>query len=465
VLAIGTTTPWASVNRFNPENASYGLPPDITLNAFQLGQNRDLTAVGPVLVALGMVMMVIAIVRMCGVEFPRRVLLVLAAIPFASGFYVSQQHNYLNSWIRINQLYFPGQIGIGYTLCLVAAAVGFITSISLVEHFDLAVGDDNVVNVELSEVAPAALGSIEAHVSEQTDPAGATGTSIEVRFKMESADAAARNSVARRRLRSCSPPTALIILALYCAFARHHYVIAFVVAAVLLLQILVLNWRVQVLYGPMESDGAIQRRVANLVAQASRDFKVAAPRIELRRSPHVAAVLGQSKVISLRLSPEMVAQLDDDALKATIYHEFAHLSRNDLSTIRRRLMVTIMLTLFAGYLFAAVVEHQNVFAYALSLVWILPMIRLVNAATGWTNRACEYACDNASASMMRDHDAMARALREIVEIGSEMRRKVLPSRWWQWMTWPGSLRPTSHPSLANRVAHLQASQLATESSR
>jgi Zn-dependent protease with chaperone function len=90
------------------------------------------------------------------------------------------------------------------------------------------------------------------------------------------------------------------------------------------------------------------------------------------------------------------------------------------------------------------------------IVFFVPFIRVVTLLLGFTNRWRETRADVAGVALTQNPDAMIRGLQLVYGLVEENRKQIYGRAPLRWALIPFSIRATTHPSLAERIARLRA---------
>jgi Zn-dependent protease with chaperone function len=90
------------------------------------------------------------------------------------------------------------------------------------------------------------------------------------------------------------------------------------------------------------------------------------------------------------------------------------------------------------------------------IVFFVPFIRVVTLLLGFTNRWRETRADVAGVALTQNPDAMIRGLQLVYGLVEENRKQIYGPAPLRWALIPFSIRATTHPSLAERIARLRA---------
>lgn len=235
-----------------------------------------------------------------------------------------------------------------------------------------------------------------------------------------------------------------------------RFPIVFSLGALLAVQQFIVVRRVRKMLGPVSEDLDIQARISPLLKDLCMAAQCPLPRVTLRRTANPAGVLaGRSKAMLL-LSPDFVRSTDDDTLRAVLAHEVSHLSSSDLGAARRRAQSLFLGTYILGLVPVFTIGKSSWIAVFMLIVFFVPFIRVVTLLLGFTNRWRETRADVAGVALTQNPDAMIRGLQLVYGLVEENRKQIYGRAPLRWALIPFSIRATTHPSLAERIARLRA---------
>jgi heat shock protein HtpX len=253
--------------------------------------------------------------------------------------------------------------------------------------------------------------------------------------------------------------TACIVLAI-----SGRFTITFALGALFSVQQVIVNYRGRKLTGPISEDPEIQARISQTLKELCIAAGCPIPRVTLRRTATPAGVLlGRGRAVLL-LSPDLARVTDDDALRAVIAHEVAHLSSSDIAVARRRITdrkLGIYLLMLA--LFFTIGKQRYEFLLIL-IVLLIPFLKIVALSFGFNNRWRETRADLAGVALTEKPDAMIRSLELVSEIVKGNRERIYGRALLKWALTPFSIPATTHPPLEERIARLRAFTPTSEAS-
>lgn len=235
------------------------------------------------------------------------------------------------------------------------------------------------------------------------------------------------------------------------------------VCAFLWLEFGILSLRLAALAGGPVADPELAARVGAAVAEVRARAGCALPRISLRNDTRrVAAVVLRGKRPLLILSRDFGTSLTDQELRGIVAHELAHVALGDLAIARVVGLVTaigVPAILFTG---AALIGHQDVLGQPplLGGLWSITAFAFAFAAAPWGRRR-ELRADAYAAGLTGNPNALVTALTKGREAAEQARRRIFGRPLLRWALLPVAWRLPTHPTLAQRTAHLQAWSPAT----
>jgi Zn-dependent protease with chaperone function len=234
------------------------------------------------------------------------------------------------------------------------------------------------------------------------------------------------------------------------------YRVAFIIAAVLVGQLLVVVVRTRSLSGPTCDDLRDRERVAAILRDLCTTAVCAVPFVVIRRSGTPAGVTSRRKHLTLMLSEDLLRATDDEELRAVVAHEVIHLKHRDLSAIRHRMIVTVVVLYVLGAVGALGIASGSNAVVLLACVLFLPSLRVANYLTGFAQQPRERRADLEGATMTGDTDAMCRGLTAVHAMAHTIRAHTFGEPPWRWALFPVVLPGSTHPGLTSRVEGLRS---------
>jgi heat shock protein HtpX len=254
-----------------------------------------------------------------------------------------------------------------------------------------------------------------------------------------------------------------LILLIYAAWAAaltvHGQPVLGPIAAVVLLELALANYRVAKITGGVISDPALAARVAPLLQGICEQAACLFPRVELRNDAiRTAAVIRRRDQAILILSGPLIEKLDDEELRALLAHEVTHLVHDDLALIRRGTAIALLggvALIAACAVITRSVEDIPIFLAA-GIIGSLGAAMPIRMRC----RRFETRADLEGAALAGNPRALARALTLANHQSDETRLHIHGQLPWRWLLLPLSWRVPSHPPIDTRVARLE--ELAAE---
>jgi Zn-dependent protease with chaperone function len=238
--------------------------------------------------------------------------------------------------------------------------------------------------------------------------------------------------------------------------ADGRFPIVFSLGAILSVQQLIIVRRVKKMVGPISEDSDIQARISSVLKELCIAAQCPLPQVTLRRTAIPAGVLaGRSKAILL-LSPDFVCSADDESLRAALAHEVSHISSGDLGAAKRRMQSLLLGTYILGLVPVFTLGKSSWIAVFMLIVFFVPFIRVVTLLLGFTIRWRETRADVMGVALTQNTRGMIRGLQLVYELARQNREQIYGRTSLRWTLIPFSIRATTHPPLAERIAHLRA---------
>jgi Zn-dependent protease with chaperone function len=446
-LFLGAQLPWATASIKDPTKPGFQ---DLSINAFQLGRHHSMNAVGPMIAIVALAMMALPLAKRFGLRIPGILKLLVTLGPLLVAIFALLQSGRLAHWKTATSLptfiiLSPSQLSVGFFFTVTSGILGAVVCGGLV----VAPGDENSTDV-------ATTGSPQRSALNRVGDRVAQPNKFEVQFKLPQTAKELQAGTLRQRLRACIPSIVCIGIALWYS-TQGHYVLAFIIVAILQIQFLVLGWMSRLLLGPIDTDPAVQEKIARVVQRAALHFGNDLPEVLLQPSDMVAGVVKLRQHVTLRVTPGLVKALDDAALEAIITHEFAHLHHGDLVVALRRVYLSVLFPLGVGMVAVESLGHGSAAAYALLAVGLFPMVRFIMLCTSFSNRKSEYRADMSSARALESSVDLIRALEQMKAALKPVRPGIILRRLIFLLLLPAAFGPTTHPSFNNRILRLRSS--------
>ena len=277
-----------------------------------------------------------------------------------------------------------------------------------------------------------------------------------VLFQGSSSDHAAL----RRQLSFRTVFTQLITLAELAAcityIVRNELRVLFVVGAILTCQQGILQLRARRLIGATVDDVDMQSRITPMLKELCVRAGCELPRVSLKRSFVVMAIVPRSGYATLLISPDFVRVADDDALRAVLAHEVAHITHGDLAAVTRRAKLAVLVPYMVGLIGVFTLGHGSWVSLIALIVLVIPVGRLILLLVARGNRQRESRADMTGAAAVDNPEGMIRGLREVYLLSENNRSRIYPHAVWRWALFPFSLRAKTHPSLEKRISNLKS---------
>lgn len=225
-------------------------------------------------------------------------------------------------------------------------------------------------------------------------------------------------------------------------------------AALVLFELSLANYRVATFTGRIISDPDAAARVTPILVELCRRAGAELPRLVLRDDClRAAAVRRRKGKVLLILSRPYLERIGDPELRALLAHEVIHIARRDLRPARARALAS---ALGGGVLVMIIVV---LFAHQWKDVPIWTAAGFVgtlgsSAALSPLNRAIELRADAEGAALARDPHALIRALHTADAMSRHTRHQIYGRPPWRWLLSPLSWRLPTHPPMATRIARL-----------
>jgi heat shock protein HtpX len=245
------------------------------------------------------------------------------------------------------------------------------------------------------------------------------------------------------------------IMCVWLALAN-HYRIVFIFGTIFGLQLAYIYLRILRFSGPIVDDPMTRSRVSPPLQELCFAAGIAVPRVRVKRTVIPAAVVLQTKVPTLWLTPDFLEIANDDDLRAVIAHEVAHIQNGDLVHLRKRRTAVALFVMILWFAIFFGLGTTSWIPVAFLYAFILPTFRLVAIVLGLTARKYETLADFNGARLTNNPDAMISGLKKVYGLNVEIQRSVFGRPKYRWLLFPYSVRSTSHPSMDVRIARLQA---------
>ena len=167
-------------------------------------------------------------------------------------------------------------------------------------------------------------------------------------------------------------------------------------------------------------------------------------------------LMARQGCVTLVISPDFAELVDDRALRAVLAHEITHLKLGDLQRGRQRMQIMLIGTYLVGWAAIWKFGSDSSTAYAALIIFFVPFIRLISLALSYQNQRKEIRADLEGAATVDDPDGMIRGLKDVYELATQTRQRFYSRRVLNWLLFPWSIRPRSHPSLEDRITRLNA---------
>jgi Zn-dependent protease with chaperone function len=233
-----------------------------------------------------------------------------------------------------------------------------------------------------------------------------------------------------------------------------------VLGALVCVQVIALSRRSRFLIGPTYSDRDMQERVAPIVTELCAKADQPLPHVAIRDGAYLAAVVPAKSDALLIVNRDALRTLNDEQLRCVIAHEVAHLRAGDLARARSlgkkfRLLCILWLVALEVLIF----DHE-VNLVPLLLAFQMPFFRFLSLYIGRSKRASELLADSGAVELTSDPATVVTALTALHGVTEDYRRRILGPPQWSWLFFPFSLRPTTHPTLAQRISNVEVSATA-----
>ncbi|HXZ99666.1 MAG TPA: M56 family metallopeptidase [Candidatus Binatia bacterium] len=167
-------------------------------------------------------------------------------------------------------------------------------------------------------------------------------------------------------------------------------------------------------------------------------------------SAHLMGVRMRDRPPTLVVAQPFVDRLTDRELRTLVAHELAHIGRRDnRATTVRNLAALVLGAVLCGLCFLV---SPTLSQYPLGLTALYVGLVLGSLALGPLNRSRETRADRDAVMISADPEALAAALRTMGEITEQVRGELFSPPVLRWLLWPWSMRPTTHPPVAARIA-------------
>ena len=227
----------------------------------------------------------------------------------------------------------------------------------------------------------------------------------------------------------------------------------FVPGIVFLAQLLVITIRSKALGGPVLSDPVAESRISPILLELCQSMNCEVPRVAIRRSRTSAGIVGQRNQPTLLVSPDLLSALNDKELRAVLAHEVAHVSNGDLGGFKRQSFIILLGAYAIGVVAGSI---GGTAAFLLWSLYLVPGMLLCQRLMEFRHRPREIRADIEAVTETGDPESMARALEISYILSESSRNRILGGPRSRWIFFPWSLRPRTHPSLAQRVERIRS---------